>query len=641
MLTIHQAIFGYSNGHHLISSSVSFESKTLNKLEKASDLAGSSYFEDFDGYLTGYLLSEKNVYVISKTWFANEMPRPGCVWTHTLFIPLDISDDELKKIDFEALFHRPNVSESEWYNHYSKPIQIMTVNKEIILGNKTKSKNYYDIISIIIESLVPVIITASCCSEYNYIFEEIIRDMGICFIKDISFCTGSFTLRFLADSPFLLQVVPQKLPRGKWRSNFAVQTVFETSDRSLDFKSDYSIFDITKASSFLTKTCKTRIEKGRMKYILDLFSTLRNDINISINDTISCGLNIFGDDYPIKQILEEVLEQRLTNRRFDEQLLIDLCTLDFETEKLKKAFSYETLNSVANIIFEHDYSMVLSIFRQLIAAPLNEMGETLIYLIASKADNRLVNYFIDAGDSISLKAILSLNYKLSLNYNIWTSPVETQCDIIKILSNFYIADGNKNKLFFADVITLIYNTSQFDLSTRMYESFNKLAIKVFFLWVTSKETEPNILRWCNICRFDSLYSVQLLNEFDVKGLEFEHIINVLDPYNQELLSVPTDIWGTFYRKYCSVNASSINRSYAQFILPIILISQKDFPTELVEFAFSTVHSILARNEMEYARWESLSKILPEVPLYSMWDRCKRLRKAGKFKNIKIDLKKYK
>lgn len=641
VLIIHQAIFGYSNGHHLISSSISFESKTLNTLEKASDLAGSSYFEEFDGYLTGYLLSEENIYVISKTWFANEMPRPGCVWTQMLFIPLDISDDEIKKIDFEPLFHRPNISESEWYNHYSKPIQIMTDNKEIIFGNKTKPQSYYDLISIIIESSAPVIITASCCSEYNYIFEEIIRDMGIYFIKDISFCTGSFTLRFLADIPFMLQVIPQKLSRGKWRSNFAIQTVFETSNKSLDFKSNYSIFDITKASSFLTKTCKTRVEKGRMKYILDLFSVLHNNINISINDTISCGLNIFGDDYPIDQIIEEVLKQRITDCHIDEQLLIDLCTLDVETEKLKKAFSFETLNSVANVIFEHDNSLILSIFRQLIVAPINKMGETLINLIASKADSGLVNYFIDAGDSISLKAILSLNYKLSLNYNIWTSSVETQCDIIKILSNFYLADGNKNKIFFADVITLIYNTSQFDLSSRMYESFNKLAVKVFFLWMISKKTETNISKWCNICRFDSLYSVQLLNEFDVKELEFEHIINVLDPYNQDLLAVPTDIWGTFYRKFCNVNTYSINQSYAQFILPIILKSQQDFPTELVEFAFSTVHSILARNEMEYARWENLSKILPEVPLYSMWDRCKRLRKAGKIKGVKIDLKKFK
>ncbi|MCX4356114.1 MAG: hypothetical protein OSJ43_07795 [Oscillospiraceae bacterium] len=643
MITIHQAIFGYSNGHHLISSSDSFENKTLNILEKTSDLVGSSVFEDFDGYLTGYLLSEKKVYVLSKTWFANEMPRPGCVWTHSLFIPLEITDSQLKGINFDSIFHRPDISDLEWNDYYSKPIQIMNANKEIISENNDKPQYYYDLVSILIGSSTPTVIVASSCVEYNCIFEEMIKDMGMSFIKDISFCTGSFALRSLSDSLFLIQVVPQKFPRGNWRSNVAVQMVYETSDKSLDFKNNYSMLDIITATSFLTKKCKIKIEKGRMKYILDLFLALRDkNIALSIKSIFFNGLTIFGKDYPVEQVLSEVFKYKLTNDYVDEQLLIEFCTLDTEKFKLKEDFYVEILNSVANIIFSHDYSLVLLIFRQLISAPLNKFGEILINLFASKADAVLVNYFIDVSDSMSLKAILSLNYKLALNCKIWTSPVETQCDVIKILSNYYLADDDKNECFYADIITLIYNTSQFDLSIRIYESFKNLAIKVFFLWITSKEIEAaNISKWCKICRFDSLYSVQLLNEFDVKELEFEHIINVLDPYNQDLLAISTDIWETFYRKFCNVNAYSINKSYAQFILPIILMSKQDFPTELVEFAFSTMHSILARNEMEYARWEDLSKILPEVPLYSMWDRCKRLRKAGKIKNIKIDLKKYK
>jgi hypothetical protein len=38
------------------------------------------------GYLTGYPLEKSGKYVLARTWAAPEMPRPGCVWTHSLII---------------------------------------------------------------------------------------------------------------------------------------------------------------------------------------------------------------------------------------------------------------------------------------------------------------------------------------------------------------------------------------------------------------------------------------------------------------------------------------------------------------------------------------------------------------------------
>src|SRR5205807_4766876 len=50
---------------------------------------------------------QEGVYCIAKTWFAPELPRPGCVWTHTLLI----RDEELARISnvgsLRRLFRRP------------------------------------------------------------------------------------------------------------------------------------------------------------------------------------------------------------------------------------------------------------------------------------------------------------------------------------------------------------------------------------------------------------------------------------------------------------------------------------------------------------------------------------------------------
>lgn len=63
---------------------------------------------DRTGYLTGYPLPESGFYALARTWPAPEMPRPGCVWTHTLLI--DFTDlatlDNLANL--AGIFARPD-----------------------------------------------------------------------------------------------------------------------------------------------------------------------------------------------------------------------------------------------------------------------------------------------------------------------------------------------------------------------------------------------------------------------------------------------------------------------------------------------------------------------------------------------------
>lgn len=51
-----------------------------------SDVSGPGVAAEGGSYLTGYPLQDVGLYALAKTWAAPEMPRPGCVWTHTIFI---------------------------------------------------------------------------------------------------------------------------------------------------------------------------------------------------------------------------------------------------------------------------------------------------------------------------------------------------------------------------------------------------------------------------------------------------------------------------------------------------------------------------------------------------------------------------
>lgn len=85
-VTIHQALHGYSEGHRQLACSESLNQKDARLLLVMSDVAGPGVASLGLPYLTGYPLADSGMYALSMTWPAPEMPRPGCVWTHTLLI---------------------------------------------------------------------------------------------------------------------------------------------------------------------------------------------------------------------------------------------------------------------------------------------------------------------------------------------------------------------------------------------------------------------------------------------------------------------------------------------------------------------------------------------------------------------------
>ncbi|WP_374034308.1 hypothetical protein ACES2I_17435 [Bdellovibrio bacteriovorus] len=116
-ISIDQTLHGYRHGHELLASSLELSSIDKRKMLYLSDVSGSEFTENFDGYLEGYPISGDS-YVISRTWKATEMKRPGCVWTHSLII----SKQDLNKInsfhDVGTLHRRPgSIEDSLFYRN--------------------------------------------------------------------------------------------------------------------------------------------------------------------------------------------------------------------------------------------------------------------------------------------------------------------------------------------------------------------------------------------------------------------------------------------------------------------------------------------------------------------------------------------
>lgn len=88
-MKLHQALHGYVDGHRLLATSLELRPADAKTLLFFSDASGPSASIAPRGYLTGFSLPESGVYALCRTWAATDMPRPGCVWTHTLLIQLE------------------------------------------------------------------------------------------------------------------------------------------------------------------------------------------------------------------------------------------------------------------------------------------------------------------------------------------------------------------------------------------------------------------------------------------------------------------------------------------------------------------------------------------------------------------------
>lgn len=85
-IVVHQAVYGYRDGHRLLASSLRLPPEAARLLLVLSDRSGPNLPPEFDGYLTGIPLPDAPFYALCRTYEAPELSRPGCVYTHALLI---------------------------------------------------------------------------------------------------------------------------------------------------------------------------------------------------------------------------------------------------------------------------------------------------------------------------------------------------------------------------------------------------------------------------------------------------------------------------------------------------------------------------------------------------------------------------
>ena len=215
-MQIHQALHGYLEGHHLLQSSMELPKEAQRIMLTLSDMSGPSMIEGFESYLTGYPLPKTDFYALAKTWYAPEMERPGCVWTHTLLIQTKDFQDIPDLSVVLQLFHRPS-GQSFNKDLYEGPIRVDSsyekpqVFDEIMSAGDVAENLLFFLYGL--KGCPPVLLPSEKSSKYEKIVLAVWSQQWPGLRKNFIFCTGSLSNRSINGKIFDLQIIPNKAVR--------------------------------------------------------------------------------------------------------------------------------------------------------------------------------------------------------------------------------------------------------------------------------------------------------------------------------------------------------------------------------------------------------------------------------------------
>lgn len=637
-MTVHQALWGYSNGHHLLAASVTLSTSSRKMLETLTDLSGPDAPNAFDGYLTGCFLPSDGYYALSKTWFAPEMERPGCVWTHTLLLGTGEAA-HWNGLDLDSLFCRPRQGKVNLQAHYSIPLSSNTVPSSLSLQAESDALVLF---SYLIRHPEPFLMSTSDVKRWNAALEALLILAGPRFSQDISFCTGSFSNRKLGGQPLTLQIVPVRLfkillrtaPGSRILSIEEKNTLQDTAD---NVPMTLQVFQETKK---LLLTCGKEYDTRHFWPLFrDLYTGITNSAVFSFHqalETLENRLDIYDTAGILWVLFRAVFSQ--DQWKTDDALaesLFDFLSLDTQFISMDTA-QFQFFESVLTLLWTHCRQKIVELVPRLLTCALNTAGETAVTFIVDRLFTSEYAGLLRQNATICLP-MLRLNRKLAQCATLWELPKNLQAEALQELRH---DDGRKTAIQSenAAILRSIFQYGDSGLSREVYKTFGSEAIREYFYYFSNSKSRDRAVVWSDLCREDPALSVQTLSVLTPAAPTlFTAVISVLDPCCDAVICLSSGVWEQLYQRFCR-NSNEVAAVYAQFLLPLILRSDIAVSPELLDFSFYTVHSLLARDSMNYSRWACLSSLLPEIPWYQSWDKCKRLRVAAKQKGVRINWK---
>ena len=626
-IQIHQVLHGYRSGHQLLASSMEFSFTDRRLLDSMSDGVGIDSDNCKEGYITGYILPESKKYVLAKTWYADDMSRPGCVWTHSLIFDIDSIYQIESPREILDLFHRPSLEK------YSEYMESILINQEHITN------------SVVLEKLQYTIYTIYGTDKPRYVeiedndyIESII--LAIChmpkqLLENFSFCSNSLANRYIDGKNFTYQMVTKdnmyrvcvNTAKGKlyqqrdgvigspaWAREYAKAIVLNKLN---DIEVFMKIFD-EQLHEFSTFNQLLRL----------YFVTKELDAQYSLYDYYDILKKLSEDDCIL--FFESITKELVHGIYFNNLFLNNFMEMIDIAEKNKKKFKKEDRTKLVKKLLYNKVEKIPEFLSNYIHGTLSKQGASIAQAIIMQAKPENLKLISNMDHDIVVVAVAT-NNKLIMSQDIWRLPRDYQCDVINVLDSEISYDEWLKILALilteseTDISEVVYNKAQEKLVPALLELFQKQTVvqhvEQAYIWDRYLLVDQVKLT-CNLLH---------ITQTDLR----KHLLLKIDTYDSAIRNaISTSDWVKLF-KSCTAESVSEKQDMAIKILPLILESNETYPDDIVSFSFLIIHKSLAESRVPYEDWSRFENLLPAVDLCYSWDKCLRLRKA--FENRGYDV----
>ncbi|MDB5385567.1 MAG: hypothetical protein JWM11_1213 [Planctomycetaceae bacterium] len=616
-LEIQQALHGYSDGHRKLASSFRLSKDTERQILILSDLSGPGGNDQFDPYITGYPVESGDYYALARTWPAPEMGRPGCVWTHTLLIGLDLLSHLNHPEILLSLFQRPSLEAG--FNDYSKAL---------ILPSDAASESAPDTMwgGVLIHALYGgtspyTVLPVKRYSAAEIPFLSVWRLQWPGLRKSFTFCTGVRSQRSLDGEVFHLQGALLRDVRRVDRGTVPLTVIEIPSPNCVHEEWVYTALaayigvDNSLMDFFEDVGYRLPGDTTLFRPIVQTYSILnRGRPSTVVNELILYTAKEFpepdaGRDYKRAFLVENVAG-------LPEMDLIKGLALT-ETYASFNVHVLQMRQRAAAFWASEEQAWGLLVW--LLTESHNPLGEQAILgLTEAMPTVRLQNALASSPEV--LVGIIRREPRFASEESLWRDPSKQSIAAKALLACREELAGQRD-----EIITAALKAKADPIHPSLFDVFGPVAVESVLNWMNEFPAReiPNGLQIGLSSR-----SKEMLNWLESHPSAYrETVSSILKMINLDVVANSPILSTALKRFFEEPNFDNVSISVAAKVLQSSFGAATPESVDLAAIAFDVVYHAAAASCLPDDAWYGLLRFLPSSNWWQDWDRCERLRKG--------------
>lgn len=637
-VVVHHTLHGYSDGHRLLESSRPLSQEAAQLLLVLSDISGPSSGYEFGSYLTGYPL-EKGLYALAKTWRAAELPRPGCVWTHTLLLETDV----IRRLQDPGVvlecFRRPTLPPSE---HFQEPLKIDA--DRLFGGGPLKLRLDRDTVKRVLAELYAnrnatvIVLLAEGPADYEDLILAIWMQQWAELRETFTFCSLALERRTLRGIPLALQLMPRRLTGLKRASP-------EEALVDLESAAEGSLAEPW--LEVVTQDLLSPKENGSLRWFLREYAQ-----DVSASRWAFKGLcQLYAALDPVAQ--EESMWPELVHSRGLVQLVGESFGRCDEAARLKLRLfgpaidrwrpfeETDILLELARTEYYQAFDVGVLRIRErarILAERIREAGKRIVLTLIparklTPLGRECLLGVIEGLDDDSRRSVITPDVvtllpespEIAASPHIWSAATD---DLRPELWKTVVATGFQDDAFRSRVVNAVLDADADTLAEEVVKELGAEAVRIIMAWVERKGSflpGKRLSRlWIRAMRTRRTDLVSWLVEHPAANAESLSVIGAsLRADDVEIRKIATGVWVEAARRAAQLLPCPV--PFMALVLAVGFRTPGREGAELVAYAFERVHDAAWDQALGDEAWSLLEGDLPWV--WEEWDRCKRLRRG--------------